>query len=93
MPDTTMTLTVPDGEGGTITTGPFTQKDLDRAADAIRKRRDLCLVGHARAGPHPARACHDPPRGMALAAASPRNPRHVRGRGLILSIERTTHGE
>ena len=37
MPNTTMTLTGPDGKGGTITTGPFTDKDMDRAVAAIRK--------------------------------------------------------
>lgn len=37
MTDTTMTLTYSDSKGGTITTGPFTDKDMDRAVTAIRQ--------------------------------------------------------
>jgi len=35
--ETTMTLSVPDGEGGTITTKPFTLDDMKRATEALRK--------------------------------------------------------
>lgn len=34
---TTMTLSVPDGEGGMITTGPFTQSQLEKAVKQIKK--------------------------------------------------------
>lgn len=32
-----MTLSVPDGKGGMITTGPFTQKDLENVVKKIKK--------------------------------------------------------
>lgn len=34
---TTMTLSVPDGKGGMITTAPFTQKDLENVVKKIKK--------------------------------------------------------
>ena len=37
MTETTMTLSVRDGEGGTITTKPFTVADMKRATETLRK--------------------------------------------------------
>lgn len=37
MAETTMTLRVPDGNGGHIETGPFTTADLKRATNQLRK--------------------------------------------------------
>ena len=36
---TTMTLSVPDGKGGTLTTGPFTADDLNQVTQAIKSGR------------------------------------------------------
>jgi uncharacterized protein (UPF0335 family) len=39
--ETVMTLSVPDGKGGTIETGPFTADDFNQAMDQVRGRAPM----------------------------------------------------
>jgi len=46
MASTTMTLRVPDGNGGHIETGPFTAADLKRAVDQVNKDQGKPAMKH-----------------------------------------------
>lgn len=42
---TTMTMSVPDGDGGVIETGPLTAEDLKAATNVVQKRLfRICLL-------------------------------------------------